>query len=119
MRKRGSEEERVERKGADTSVAKKKHERNPMIQEQKEDEKKPTHGKKAKVNSIGHQWAVCRGIKDGRWIIGMNSFGDLNPGKPAKQAHAYISYQWQPSRDFDVYLNLWPKTDVRQKSTWG
>ncbi len=50
--------------GADTLVVKKKHERNPMIQEQKEDEKKPRHGKKAKVNSIGHQWAVCLGIKD-------------------------------------------------------
>lgn len=56
------------------------------IQEQKEDEKKPTHGKKAKVNSIGHQWAVRLGIKDGRWIMGMNSFGDSNPGKPAKHA---------------------------------
>ena len=40
-----SEKERVERMGADTSVVKKRHERNPVTQEQKRRPETPRHGK--------------------------------------------------------------------------
>lgn len=48
--------------GGDTSVLKKKHERNPMTQEEKEDRKTQKHRKK-RWKSIGHQRPVCLGIK--------------------------------------------------------
>ena len=50
--------------GADTSVIKKKPKRNPMTQEQKRRLENTMTLKTGEGKSIGHQRAVCLGIKD-------------------------------------------------------
>src|SRR6218665_972291 len=69
--------------GADTSVVKKRHKRNPMTGGREEDRKTPRHGKRAKENELDSNGrAVCLRIKERRdcrvkdhYCIGMKTKG--------------------------------------------